>query len=154
VRSVSTQALVAIRYDHARIVEPAGEAGPAAPGTQQGLLDMVLGIRQRPEHAVAVHLQLVAVPLDLRPELRVVARTRYLDLVERSLAMRHVIHTHHDEFPSRKSSPRCPPSGEGSPDAWPGLLEATQLPAERTIAVVSGGNLDPALLAALVGRPR
>jgi hypothetical protein len=33
-------------------------------------------------------------------------------------------------------------------------LEATQLPAERTIAVVSGGNLDPALLAALVGRPR
>jgi hypothetical protein len=67
--------------------------------------------------------------------------------------MRHVIHTHHDEFPSRKSSSRCPPSGEGSPDAWPGLSEA-QLPAERTIAVVSGGNLDAALLAALVGRPR
>jgi threonine dehydratase len=44
------------------------------------------------------------------------------------------------------------PSGAASAAAY--LFHAAQLPAGRTVAVVSGGNLDPALLAEAVRRPR
>ena len=40
------------------------EAGEAEPGRQQRLLQRVLGVLQRTEHAVAVHLQFAAVRLD------------------------------------------------------------------------------------------
>src|SRR6202000_1134510 len=55
-------------------VQPGAQRGAAVvpgqtpPGVQQGLLERVLGILERAEHPVAVHLQFTAVRLGQRPE--------------------------------------------------------------------------------------
>ena len=55
---------------HAR---PALERVPGLPRAQERLLRQVLGVAQRAEHPVAVHLDLPAVPFDERLEVRCVA---------------------------------------------------------------------------------
>ncbi len=54
----------------------AAETVPAAPGTQERLLHRVLGVVERGEHAVAVHVQLAPVPLGEPGERGLVARDR------------------------------------------------------------------------------
>ena len=61
--------MVAIRYSQARKVERAGVTLDAlAPGAQERLLDEVLGVLERTEHAIAVDLELAPVALDGRGE--------------------------------------------------------------------------------------
>ena len=57
------QTWVAIRYSQARTLSPSKDLSPS-PGAQVGLLHGVLGVVVRREHAVAVHVQLAAVPLE------------------------------------------------------------------------------------------
>ena len=59
---------MAIRYSHERSeLRPSNRAMPL-PGAQQRLLERVLGVVDRAEHAVAVGVQLAAVRLDQAPE--------------------------------------------------------------------------------------
>jgi hypothetical protein len=61
--------LVAIAYSQVRSdARILGEPADAPPGGQHRLLDDVLGVGQRSEHPVAVHLQLPPVGLGQLPE--------------------------------------------------------------------------------------
>ena len=61
---------------------PAGtEALAAPPSAQERLLDEVLGVLERAEHPVAVHLQLTAVALDERGERGLLTRVRHRDII-------------------------------------------------------------------------
>jgi hypothetical protein len=59
---------------------PALEGLPPSPGAEERLLDGVLGVLERPEHPVAVHVQLPPVPLRQPRERRLV------DLAQTALA--------------------------------------------------------------------
>ena len=62
-----SDALVAIRYSHERSELRPSKRGRPAPGAQQGVLQGVLGVVDRAEHAVAVGVQRAAVGLDEAP---------------------------------------------------------------------------------------
>ena len=65
-----------MRYSQARNERAAVEALAAAPGAQERLLHRVLGLVERGEHPVAVHVQLAPVPLGDVGEGRAVAGGR------------------------------------------------------------------------------
>ena len=67
------QALVAIRYSQARSELRASKRRQPAPGAQQRVLQRVLGVVHRAEHAVAVGVQLRAVGLEQAAECILVA---------------------------------------------------------------------------------
>jgi hypothetical protein len=76
-------------------VEPGPKRGPLAevtevtPGGHEGLLECVLGVLQRSEDAVAVHLQFVGVHFDQFAERVVVAGPSPSDQVRRVDLHRH-----------------------------------------------------------------
>ena len=65
---------MAIRYSHVRSELRPSKRREPAPGAQERVLQRVLGVVERAEHAVAVRVQLAAVRLDERSEGALVAR--------------------------------------------------------------------------------
>ena len=74
-RSMSMQTLVAMRYSQARNSVLPSNAVAAPPRPQERLLHGVLGLVERGEHPVAVHVQLAPVPFGERGEPGSVAGT-------------------------------------------------------------------------------
>jgi hypothetical protein len=70
--------LVAIRYSQARNPGPPSKLSRLRQA-QEGLLDQVLGLLERAEHPVAVHVQLTAVAPDQLGERRLVPALGGLD---------------------------------------------------------------------------
>ena len=77
---------------------PPLEGLPPPPGTQERLLHGVLGVLERPEHPVAVHVQLPPVPLRQPRERRLVdlAQTAHAQLLQSR------VRTHRVILPSRR----------------------------------------------------
>jgi hypothetical protein len=87
--SRSRHALVAIRSSQARNVDRPLEGLPPTPGTGKRLLHGVLGVLERPQHPVAVHVQLAWVTLRQPRERRLVdlAQFAHSQLLHRRVRM-------------------------------------------------------------------
>ena len=85
------------------------ERGEALPRGEQGVLQRVLGVADRAQHPIAVHLQFALVRRDEFTERFAVARPRPRDQV-----IRHHAHARHP--PSERPAPHCMDTGR--PTEW------------------------------------
>src|SRR6185437_6390875 len=117
------------------------EPGQAAPGGQQGFLQQILGVLDRAEDAVAVHLKLAPVGLDQLAERLPVARAGLVQQLLAGHGTSFVVRSHTGIDTSRGQNWSRPVSGRPGVTSSDGERKGTTVPG--TARAVSPGRPGP-----------